>query len=107
MIEVIRGTTPTVKYKFNIVDVDDIVAASLTLEQCDFVIDKPLSDATKEDGYLVWRLEQSETLSLSIGKAAMQLNWLLDDGTRGASKQLALMVKDNQKNEVMYGAENP
>lgn len=106
MIEVIRGTTPTVKYRFKIVDVEDITEACLTIEQCEFLVDKPLSDATKEDNCLVWRLDQSETLALSVGKAAMQVNWLLEDGTRGASKELALAIKDNQKNEVMYGTEN-
>lgn len=105
MIEVIRGTTPTVKYRFKIVDVEDITSASLTIEQCGLLIDKPLSEALKEDNCLIWRLEQAETLSLGTGRASMQVNWLLEDGTRGASKELALAIKNNQKDEVMYETE--
>lgn len=108
MINIIRGTTPTVKYVFTKIDVSDITAAFLTIEQCgSLIVDKDLESATIVDNNIYWRLEQEETLAASCGSAKMMLNWLLEDGTRGASNELGLVFKENQKDEVINGEENP
>lgn len=102
MAEIIRGTTPTIKYKFETVEPSDIVVAYLTAKQNDDVlIDKGLSEATVGDDYLAWTLTQEETLNLSRGKAYLMCNWKNTYGTRGASRVLAVNIVDNQKDEVI------
>ena len=104
MISIIRGTTPTVKYTFSKIDVDDLTAAYLTFEQCgSIIIEKDISVATIVDGEISWRLDQEDTLAATCGQAKMMLNWLLADGTRGASNELGVSFKDNQKDEVIDG----
>lgn len=85
-----RGTTPTIKYKFETVDVTDIAVAYFTLRQGALVIEKTLEEAdvvhTEEDNYLSWRLTQAETLSIADkSNVEMQCRWKLRDGTAGES----------------------
>ena len=47
-----RGTTPTIRYTFSLVDVSAIVVAYLTIKQGSLVIEKDLTSATIGDGYL-------------------------------------------------------
>lgn len=108
MINIIRGTTPTVKYTFSVVDVHDITAAYLTIEQCgSLIVDKGIDSGTISGNAIYWRLEQEDTLAASCGNAKMMLNWLLSDGTRGASNELGVVFKENQKDEVINEPENP
>ena len=96
MTKIIIGTTPTITYKFKVVDVSEITVAILTIkERGTTLIEKDLSDATVGEDTLSWTLTQEETLSIGAKPASIMLNWLTADGTRGASKE-----------EVVYGVNN-
>lgn len=102
MAQIIRGTTPTIQFTFNYVDVDNISAAVLTIMQaCAKKVEKDLTAATVGDETLSWTLTQEESLSLATGCCWMQCNWVLADGTRGASKIYSVEVIANQKIEVI------
>ena len=95
MASIIRGTTPTLKYTFNSIQVSDIVTAYLSIKSNED-IEKSLADATIGEDYISWTLSQEETLSLGESVKVM-INWKLSDGTRGASKKTSIRVDDNYK----------
>lgn len=102
MSNVIRATTPTIKYNFHVVSVSDIVKAYLTIKKAGAVtIEKSLEDATVGEDFLAWTLTQQETLSISAGSALMELNWLTAGGTRGASGKNTVIFDTNLKEEVI------
>ena len=99
---IIRGTTPTIKYTFKKIDVEDITTAYLTiLISGNIKIEKDISTATIENKYISWTLTQEETLSMTSNKVTCQLNWKLSNGTRGASKKTPLLVESNTKEVVI------
>mgnify|MGYP007101847173 CR=1 FL=1 len=87
-----RGTTPTITYKFKVVDPSDILVAELTiLQNGNVVIEKTLEDAklisTEERRALEWTLTQQETLALKMRpEAEMQLRYRLLDGSAHATE---------------------
>lgn len=101
MSNVIRATTPTIKYTFKVVSVSDITKAYLTIKKGEVTIEKDLSDAIVGEKYLAWTLTQQETLSIAAGNAQMELNWLTQGGTRGASKRVNVTFDPNLKEEVI------
>lgn len=103
MQQMIKGTTPTIKYSFSTVDVADITVALLKVSQVNgAVISKDLAAATVGSNYLEWLLSQEDTLSLKEGKyAKITLDWLLDDGTRGAGNSAVVKVVESGTNEVL------
>ena len=85
-----RGATPTIRYRFKIIDVTNIAVAYMTIKQGRTTIEKTLADATvvhnEEDNHLDWRLTQAETLSICDGlNLEIQCRWKLADGTAGES----------------------
>ena len=99
---IIRGTTPTIKFTFSTIDSSDITDAFLTINQNDTkVIEKDIDTASIDTGEISWQLTQEECLSLELGNATFMLNWLLADGTRGASIKGAAKIIPNYKNEVI------
>lgn len=102
MTKIIIGTTPTITYKFKVVDVSEITVAILTIkERGTTLIEKDLSDATAGEDTLSWTLTQEETLSIGAKSASMMLNWKLADGTRGASDVVLVTGGDNHIREVI------
>ena len=102
MAQIIRGTTPTIQFTFNYVDVDNISAAVLSIKQsCVEKVEKDITAATAGEKTLSWTLTQAESLSLATGVCKIQCNWLLADGTRGASKVYNVEVYPNQFIEVI------
>ena len=100
--QIIRGTTPTIQYTFNVVSVENISAAILTIKQAGVVkVEKELSAATVGEKTLSWTLTQEESFLLKTGISAVMLNWLTADGTRGASKQYNVEITPNAVNEVI------
>ena len=98
----IIGTTPTIKYTFSEVSVEDITTAVLTVKKGGtIVIEKELTDAVVGESDLSWTLTQSDTLSLGTGIGSIMLNWKLADGTRGASEECNVRLDDNHKAEVI------
>ena len=104
MVRIIIGTTPTIHYAFQIVDPADFTAAFLTIKDAEGteVLRKGLDDAVTGEGSIEWKLSQAETLGLTPGgKYSMMLNWVLEDGTRGASYADLLLCDDNHIREVI------
>ena len=102
MTKIIIGTTPTITYKFKIVDVSEITVAILTIKERGVnIIELNLSDATVGEGSLSWTLTQEETLLIGARTATMMLNWKTEDGTRGASEQVFVTGGDNHIREVI------
>jgi len=102
MTKIIIGTTPTITYKFKVVDVADITVAILTIKERGVnIIELNLSDATVGEDSLSWTLTQEETLLIGARTATMMLNWKTEDGTRGASEQVFVTGGDNHIREVI------
>lgn len=102
MTKIIIGTTPTITYKFKVVDVADITVAILTIKERGVnIIELNLSDATVGEDSLSWTLTQEETLLIGTRTATMMLNWKTEDGTRGASEQVFVTGGDNHIREVI------
>lgn len=99
MYEIYRGTTPTIKYVFDVVKVEDISEAFLTITSDGEVVVDRNSPFVGED-YLSWTLTQEETFSLGCS-VFVQCNWLLNDGTRGSSAKKQIKVLENLHDEVM------
>ena len=102
MTKIIIGTTPTIKYKFKVVNVSEISVAILTIKERGVnIIEKDLSDATVGEDSLSWTLTQEETLQLGSKTATMMLNWKTEDGTRGASEEVFIQGAPNHVREVI------
>ena len=104
MVKIIIGTTPTIKYKFSIVDPVDFAEAIMTIKDSRKTekLRKTLDEATVGSDYIEWTLTQEETLLLGTGSAlSMMLNWLTNGGTRGASAEEAVVAVNNHIREVI------
>lgn len=104
MVKIIIGTTPTIKYKFSIVDPADFSEAIMTINDSRKIekLRKTLNEATVGNGFIEWTLTQEETLSLGTGSAlSMMLNWLTTSGVRGASAEEAVVAVNNHIREVI------
>lgn len=102
MSKIIIGTTPTIKYTFRSVDVATIVTAILTIKKNGvIVLRKELSDATVGENDISWKLTQADTLGIGKDVAKMMVNWLTLDGTRGASVEMDVVMRDNHIPEVI------
>lgn len=104
MIKIVIGTTPTIKYKFSIVDPADFFEAIMTIKDSrkQEKLRKTLDTATVGNDYIEWTLTQAETLSLGTGSAlSMMLNWKTQDGTRGASEEVLITGAPNHIREVI------
>lgn len=102
MTKIIIGTTPTITYKFKVVDVSEITVAILTIkERGTILIELAKSDATVGKDSLSWTLTQEETLQLAGKTATMMLNWKTEDGTRGASEEVLVTGVNNHIREVI------
>ena len=104
MTKIIIGTTPTIKYKFKIVDVSEISEAILTIEDSkkQEKLRKTLDTATVGTDYIEWTLTQEESLALGTGLSlTMMLNWLTADGTRGTSAEESVIMANNHIREVI------
>lgn len=101
-MEIIRGTTPTIIFTFEEIDVANLAVALLIIKQngCT-IIEKDLSAGTIADGSLSFTLSQVETLSLAIGSASLCLDWKTTEGIRGRSRIYDVGVKVAGKNEVI------
>lgn len=102
MEQLIKGTTPTIRYSFSTVTVSNIVVALLKVTQKGVQIQKNLTDAEVQAKALEWVLTQEDTLALKDNQYAMiTLDWLLADGTRGAGNTAIIKVVPSGTNEVL------
>lgn len=100
---IIAGTTPTIEYTFSSVTVANIITAVFTIKQNgQTVVEKSLADATVGTGKLSWTLSQAETLALSLTKTTkLYLDYVLNDGTRGAGVTQNASIVEAGKQEVI------
>ena len=102
MTKIIIGTTPTITYKFKVVNVSEITVAILTIKERGVnIIELNLSDATVGEDSLSWTLTQEETLQMGVKTCTMMLNWKTEDGTRGASEEVFIQGAPNHIREVI------
>ena len=102
MATIVIGTTPTIIYKFSIVNPQDFIAAEMTIKNKNSILlKKELTDAKIRSSSISWTLTQEETLGLGTGSLTMMLNWLTGSGTRGTSKEINVQVMHNHIEEVM------
>lgn len=103
MAQLIRGTTPTIIFKYSDINVSEIEVAYLLIKQYNrTVIKKPLIDAYIEEDSIAWELTQSESLQLnSSSTVTIMCDWKLENGTRGRSNILTAEVEDAGINEVI------
>lgn len=101
-MNLVRGTTPTIKYTFTSIEPSQITIAKLVIDQGTPVIEKDLTEATIGEDYLEWTLTQSETLSLTSSiNAKIKLDWVLVGGTRGVGNTMLVDVTNSAVNEVL------
>lgn len=102
-MSIIRGTTPTLRFTFSEINIADITTAILVIKQNDeTIIEKPLSEAVVNEGYIDWQLTQEETFKLNIHKKAeICCDWKLVNGVRGRSHMISEWVERTGKNEVI------
>ena len=100
MIEIIKGTTPTIKYTYANISPSTFTVALLTVKRNNNVmIERDLTTATIEGQTISWTLTQAETLSVD-GKAEIMCNYI-SAGIRGASKRTAVEFTTNHKEKVL------
>jgi hypothetical protein len=100
---IIRGTTPTIEFKFKTVAPTDIKTAFLYLKQNnEIIIEKDITSATIKESSMEWKLTQEETLRLTSRRnVSIVCDWLLQSDTRGRSCCCLADVGDPGKDEVM------
>lgn len=103
--EIVRGTTPTIRYKANTVNVSEVSVAYLDVMQFGTAkIEKDLTSATvdTDNQTIAWKLGQSDTLNLSVGQpAVIHCKVKLDDDTVFEAKDITVTVGKTGKNEVI------
>lgn len=101
-MQIVRGTTPTIRITFERTDVNYIDNGYLVLKQeRNNVIEKPLSDAYVGESDISFTLTQAETLSLTSGvQGVLMFDWLIGT-TRGRSEVVKFCVSDSGMNEVI------
>lgn len=100
---IVRGTTPTIKFKFSSVRVADIVVAYLVLKTFEReIVERDKESAEIGDDYIAWTLTQEETLRLNAGNTVkIFCDWKTADGTRGRSTIGRFDVEETGKTEVI------
>ena len=103
MAEIIRGTTPTLKFNFREVNPAQIETAYLVLKQLGAErLKLSLSDATMTEKALIWTLTQEQTLHLAIGRDVVVVcDWKLQNGVRGRSEEAVFDVGEPGVKEVI------
>lgn len=102
----IRGTTPDITLRIEDQDVDLTAAEAVyaTIVQGKNKITKTTEDLSIEARRVEIFLSQEETLSLEVGTAEVQLNWLYRDRgklRRGSTKPAAFSVLRQLLDEVL------
>lgn len=102
MLNIVTGTTPTIKYSFSMVNPTDIRTAILSFKKHgEIVLEKDLSSAVIDEDTIAWTLSQTDTLSVGTGDVEVMLNWLDVNGIRGVGKKDKVNFTRNHINEVL------
>lgn len=103
MADIIRGTTPTIKFIFNTIEVANITTAYFSIKNGQkTIVQKDLSSAIISSNSLAWKLSQQESFLLPMGgSVTVVCDWKLADGTRGRSKIESYRVAAAGKSEII------
>lgn len=86
-MSIVRGTTPTIRYTFDVVDPANIVTAYLSIKQRQgIIIERDQTTMTTNASSVEWTLTQEETLQLNDGlPCEVQMRYRTVDGKAYAS----------------------
>lgn len=102
MAQIIRATTPTIKFKFKTINVSTITKAIMTIKQNGIIVlEKDLSAATVGSDTIEWELTQAETLALGRTPVVITCDWVLNTGKRGRANVLDAQIGEPGKDEVI------
>lgn len=99
-----RGTTPSIRFSFNQINVSLISVIYLTIEQGSLVIEKDISTATVDPThkFVEWAFTQEETLQFDEKMPVkVQIRYRLQDGKAYASKIFTVSPYDILKDGVI------
>lgn len=102
MNKIVVGTTPKIRWRFSKISVSDIVKATMTIKRYGTnVVVKDIDSAIINDDEITYSLSQSETLDIGVGTCEIMLNWVTNNGVRGASGITHIEFTKNHINEVL------
>lgn len=101
MAQIARFTTPAFTYKPSAVDVDDIAKVFFVLKQGANAITKDINDAMTTENGFTWVLTQTETQSLTSGRAVAQVDYLSNGGIRYTTVPKIFDITQSAINEVI------
>ena len=103
MAGIIRSTTPTIRFRFNVVNVPDIVKAYLTIEQENKrLVEKDIDDAVISDKEIAWTLTQEETLAMDMSRnVKIQVKYKTMEGLVSASRVYEVHPYEILKEDVI------
>lgn len=97
-MSIIKGTTPTIVFKFTGFDPTEAEKILVTFSN-GLEIDEEYMDITTKS-ISVW-LSQEQTLAMMQGSTTVQVNFLFQDGQRVATQPERIEWSNNLHNEVM------
>ena len=100
---IVRGTTPTIRYKFQVINPSRIVVAYFTMIQNKTqILERDLSDAIIGENTVGWTLSQEDTLSLNPKQVVrFQCRYRTDDMSAFATITTEEKVYDVLKDGVI------
>lgn len=88
----IRGTTPTLRFKVEGADFSEVATLYITLKQNTKFLEKHLEDTEIDDDTLIISLTQEETLQFQKGAIQAQVRFTNSDGKAYATNIISFMV---------------
>lgn len=102
MQKIVVGTTPKIRWHFSKNNVSDIVTATMTIKRYGpNIVVKEIDSAIINDDEITYSLSQDETLNIGVGTCEIMLNWVTNNGVRGASGITHIEFTKNHINEVL------
>ena len=105
MNAIIRGTTPTITFKFDTVDPANITEAFITIKSVNdlstAIVQNSLATANVTADSISWELSQTDTFKLTAGDTVnVYCDWK-EGTTRGRSRVATCRVFETGKDEVI------
>lgn len=98
----IRGTTSRQEFDTDI-DLSNATVFITYSQSGETVVEKTGADVVFENGSLITNLTQEDTLKFKRGAIMIQIRYVLEDGTAGASDIIAATIDDILKDgEISY-----
>lgn len=101
MAQIARLTTPAFTYKPSAVSMSDIAKIYFVLRQGTTEITKDITQATASEDGFTWVLAQTETQTLTTGRAVGQVDYLTTSGVRYTTEPKMFNITQSAINEVI------